>query len=48
MPTTNRVRALVTFAEQGRILDAFEEFYAADVVMQESNGAATVGRAANV
>ncbi len=31
----------------GRILDAFDRFYADDVVMQENNTPATVGKAAN-
>jgi ketosteroid isomerase-like protein len=48
MPSKSRVQSLVAFVEQGRILEAIEEFYADDVVMQESNGAATVGKAANL
>jgi ketosteroid isomerase-like protein len=31
----------------GRILDAFDRFYADDIVMQENNAPATVGKAAN-
>src|SRR5512143_3312852 len=31
----------------GRILDAFDRFYADDIVMQENNTPATVGKAAN-
>lgn len=31
----------------GRILDAFDRFYADDIVMQENNASATVGKAAN-
>ena len=48
MPTRNRVQDLIAHVEQGKILEAMEEFYADDVVMQESNGAATVGKAANL
>src|SRR3712207_1529166 len=48
MPARSRVQDLIAHVEQGRILDAMEEFYADDVVMQESNGAATVGKGANV
>ncbi len=32
---------------EGRALDAFEEFYADDVVMQENDSEPTVGKAAN-
>lgn len=32
---------------QGKILDAFERFYAEEVVMQENAGTPTVGKAAN-
>ena len=32
---------------EGRIMDAFERFYADDVVMQENAEAPTVGKAAN-
>jgi ketosteroid isomerase-like protein len=48
MPTKPRVQALVTAVEEGRVLEAMQEFYADDVVMQESNGTATVGKAANL
>ena len=48
MPTKTRVQELVSHVEQGRILEAIEQFYADDVVMQEANGAATVGKAANL
>ena len=48
MPTKQRVQDLVAHVEQGKILEAMEEFYAEDVVMQESNGAATAGKQANI
>ena len=41
-----RVEALVQLVEQGRWLEAFEEFYAEDVVMQENLELPTVGKAA--
>jgi ketosteroid isomerase-like protein len=42
-----QVRELVALVEKGAIMDAFERFYAEDVVMQENTKAATVGKAAN-
>ena len=48
MTTRQRVLDLVAYVEQGRILEAIDEFYADDVVMQESNGTATAGKAANL
>lgn len=41
-----RVGALVRLVELGRWLEAFEEFYAEDVVMQENLELPTVGKAA--
>jgi hypothetical protein len=38
---------LNTLVLQGQILAAFDRFYADNVVMQENNAAATVGKAAN-
>jgi len=46
--TRQRVLDLVAQVERGTIDEAMREFYAEEVVMQESNGAATHGRAANV
>ena len=43
-----RVRDLVGYIQQGRIIDAMYEFYAPDVRMQENNNAPTVGLEANV
>ena len=43
----SRVQDLVAYVVQGRILEAFEEFYADDVVMQENTAPPTVGKAAN-
>ena len=45
--TRERVRQLVETVEQGRFLDAFEEFYAEEVTMRENNNPPTVGKAAN-
>jgi ketosteroid isomerase-like protein len=42
-----RVEGLIARVEQGRLLEAFEEFYAEDVVMQENANPPTVGKAAN-
>ena len=42
--TAERVAILVRLVEQGRWLEAFEEFYAEDVVMQENLGLPTVGK----
>lgn len=47
MPDKAQVQALVTSVEQGRALEAFERFYADDVVMQENQLPPTVGKAAN-
>jgi ketosteroid isomerase-like protein len=44
--TAGRVAALVGLVEQGRWLEAFEEYYAEDVVMQENLELPTVGKAA--
>lgn len=43
-----RVRDLQEYIASGRILEAMEEFYAQDVVMQENLNAPCAGRAANV
>ena len=43
-----RVRDLVGYIQQGRIIDAMYEFYAPDVRMQENNNPPTVGLEANV
>ena len=44
--TADRVRELVQLVEAGKFLEAFEEFYAEDVVMQENGQAPYVGKAA--
>jgi len=46
--TRERVQQLVTTAQQWRILDAMQEFYAEDVVMKENLNAPTVGLDANL
>ena len=43
-----RVRDLVGYIQQGRIIDAMYEFYADDTTMQENNNPPTVGLDANV
>ncbi len=40
-------KALNQVVLEGRILDAIDQFYAEDVVMQENNAAGTVGKPAN-
>ena len=47
MPSRERVEELISFVEQGKILEAIEEFYDDDVVMQENANPPTVGKAAN-
>ena len=50
-PTTDlgsRAADLIAHIQQGRIIDAMYEFYAADVRMQENNNPPTVGLEANV
>ena len=50
-PTTitlqDRLEDLFSYIREGRILDAINEFYAEDAVMQENNLPPTVGREAN-
>lgn len=41
------VDELVALVQQGEILEAFDRFYADDVVMQENRKAPTAGKAAN-
>ncbi len=51
-PTTialqERLEDLFSYIREGRILDAINEFYAEDVVMQENAETPTVGRDANL
>ncbi len=44
----NRVDALNTMIQQGRIMDAMNEFYADGVVMSENDAEATIGLEANL
>jgi ketosteroid isomerase-like protein len=44
----SRVRDLIGYVQQGRVVDAMYEFYAPDVRMQENNNPPTVGLEANV
>ena len=48
MTTKQRVQQLIDYVHAGRMLEAIEEFYADDVVMQENLAAPTVGHAANL
>lgn len=43
-----RANALAEYVTSGRILEAMEEFYAADVVMQDNNNAPCVGKTENI
>jgi ketosteroid isomerase-like protein len=51
-PTTitlqDRLEDLLSYIREGRILDAINEFYAEDAVMQENNLPPTAGREANL
>ena len=44
----DRLEDLFSYIREGRILDAINEFYAEDTVMQENTQPATVGREANL
>ena len=48
MPSRERVQQLVAYVERGQILEAIDEFYADDVVMQDNLNPPTVGKAANL
>ena len=48
MPTKQRVLDLVRYVEQGKIVEALNEFYGDDVVMRDNNNPPVVGRSANV
>ncbi len=43
----DRLEDLLSYIQEGRILDAMNEFYAEDAAMQENNLPPTVGRKAN-
>lgn len=43
----DRLEDLISYIREGRILEAINEFYAEDSVMQENNLLPTVGREAN-
>ena len=43
-----RLEDLFSYIRQGRIVDALNEFYTVDTVMQENDQPPTVGRAANL
>lgn len=48
MSTQERVQQLVAYVEQGKILEAMDEFYAANVSMRENGGEPTMGLEANI
>ena len=51
MNTTNlqqRLQGLLTSIQQGKIMDAMNEFYDADTVMQDNANQPTKGLAANI
>lgn len=47
MPSRQRVQDLIRYIEEGRILDAIEEFYTDDVLMQDNLHPPTLGKPAN-
>lgn len=47
MDTKSLVTDLANMIVEGKILEAFEKYYADDVVMQENNDAPRVGKEAN-
>ena len=44
VPTRERVRALIALVEQGKYVEAIEQFYAEDATMQENNQPPRGGR----
>ena len=44
MPSRARVQALIALVEQGKYVEAIEQFYAADASMQENNSPPRKGR----
>src|SRR5688500_9866138 len=48
MPTRERVQEFVRTVEQGKFMEAMEEFYADDLVMKENLQPPRVGKAANL
>ena len=44
MPSRERVEQLIAMVEQGKYVEAIEEFYAADATMQENDSAPRGGR----
>jgi ketosteroid isomerase-like protein len=47
MSTRNSVEQLIALASEGKLLEAFDRFYAEDVSMQENSNPPTTGKAAN-
>lgn len=48
MSTRERVQALIQYAESGRSLEAYQEFYAEDYVAQENQEPPRAGRQASI
>ena len=46
MPSHERVASLISYAEQGRVIEAIQEFYAEGATVQENSEPRTVGLAA--
>jgi hypothetical protein len=46
MPSRERVQELISFAEQGKLVEVLQEFYAEDATQQENGNAPRVGTAA--
>ena len=46
--THQRLHELFEYIKAGRIIDAINEFYAEDVIMQENSAPPTIGRQANL
>lgn len=48
MPSIERVQQLVGYVEEGRIIEAIDEFYGDGVRMQDNNQPPTAGKEANL
>lgn len=48
IPIAQRIAALISYVERGRIVAAIHEFYGEDVVSRENLNPPTVGKAANL
>ena len=48
VPITQRIAELITYVEQGRIVDAIHEFYGESIVSRENLNPPTIGKTANL